>query len=220
MLDPGQPGQTFECGLGDAEKPGRAALDRLIGKLESAAGLADPAQGRGGPQTRSQRHCIAGRTHLRVRGIGQAVAQPRRARRGHRARDRSCGASRRHPLFAPGRGPVVSVRHAAGRFHRRRLGGDCGKDGGAIGLFARRGKRSRFVQRQPDGEGRRRSAGAGHDPRPHRGHESSRARKSCSTIRRPRIASPRSMLRRTALPSKIAPLLSAADWAALKRICG
>jgi len=38
MLDAGRSDQPFECGAADAEKPGRAALDRLIGKLEAAAG--------------------------------------------------------------------------------------------------------------------------------------------------------------------------------------
>jgi Zn-dependent protease with chaperone function len=38
MLDPGRSGQAFEC----AEQSGRASLDRLIGKLETAAGLPIP----------------------------------------------------------------------------------------------------------------------------------------------------------------------------------
>jgi Zn-dependent protease with chaperone function len=42
MLDTGRTDQPFECGLSDSEKPGRAALDRLIGKLETAAGLPIP----------------------------------------------------------------------------------------------------------------------------------------------------------------------------------
>ena len=33
---------------------------------------ADPAQDRGGPPARGQRHCIAGRTHLRLRGADHA----------------------------------------------------------------------------------------------------------------------------------------------------
>jgi Zn-dependent protease with chaperone function len=42
MIDPGRTGQNFECGTADAEKPGRAALDALIGRLEAAAGLPIP----------------------------------------------------------------------------------------------------------------------------------------------------------------------------------
>ena len=42
MLDSGHGGQAFECGLADAEKPSRAALDALLGSLETAAGLPIP----------------------------------------------------------------------------------------------------------------------------------------------------------------------------------
>jgi Zn-dependent protease with chaperone function len=42
MIDPGRTGQNFECGSADAEKPARAALDALIGRLEAAAGLPIP----------------------------------------------------------------------------------------------------------------------------------------------------------------------------------
>ena len=42
MIDPGQTDRPFECGTADAEKAGRAALDRLISRLEIAAGLPIP----------------------------------------------------------------------------------------------------------------------------------------------------------------------------------
>src|SRR5712691_5473850 len=42
MLDTGRKGQALECGHADAEKQGRAALDRLVGRLEAAASLAMP----------------------------------------------------------------------------------------------------------------------------------------------------------------------------------
>jgi Zn-dependent protease with chaperone function len=42
MIDPGQTDRPFECGAADAEKAGRAALDRLISRLEIAAGLPIP----------------------------------------------------------------------------------------------------------------------------------------------------------------------------------
>jgi predicted Zn-dependent protease len=38
-LDARRAGQSFECGTAEAEKPGRAALDRLLGRLEAAASL-------------------------------------------------------------------------------------------------------------------------------------------------------------------------------------
>jgi len=42
LLDNRKSDQPFECGLADAEKPGRAAFDRLIGRLQTAAGLPIP----------------------------------------------------------------------------------------------------------------------------------------------------------------------------------
>lgn len=42
MLDTGRTGKAFECGTAEAEKPGRAALDTLIGRLGTAAALPIP----------------------------------------------------------------------------------------------------------------------------------------------------------------------------------
>jgi Zn-dependent protease with chaperone function len=42
MLDIGRRGQAFECGHAAAERAGRAALDRLMARLETAAGLDIP----------------------------------------------------------------------------------------------------------------------------------------------------------------------------------
>jgi Zn-dependent protease with chaperone function len=42
MLNPGGAARPFECGEGEAGRPGRAALDRLVGRLERAAALPIP----------------------------------------------------------------------------------------------------------------------------------------------------------------------------------
>ena len=42
MLDTKSAGAAFECGSADSEKPGRAALDKMIKRLESGAGLPSP----------------------------------------------------------------------------------------------------------------------------------------------------------------------------------
>jgi Zn-dependent protease with chaperone function len=42
MLDTDRKGQAFECGHADAEKAGRAALDRLVARLDAAAALDVP----------------------------------------------------------------------------------------------------------------------------------------------------------------------------------
>jgi Zn-dependent protease with chaperone function len=41
-LDPGKGGAAFECGIAEGEKPGRAALDKIIHRLEASAGLSGP----------------------------------------------------------------------------------------------------------------------------------------------------------------------------------
>ena len=89
-------------------------------------------------------------------GLVKRSQQPRRTGRRHRTRDRPCRPSRRHALAAAIRRPVVSVRHAARRLHRRRRGGDRGEDGGAVGLFARGRGRRRSLWSASDDSGRRR----------------------------------------------------------------
>lgn len=42
MLDPGDKGKSFECGAAPSEKPGRAALDAMLARLEAAAGIPMP----------------------------------------------------------------------------------------------------------------------------------------------------------------------------------
>src|SRR5262245_47287504 len=42
MLDTGQSNRPFECGEAEGERAGRAALDKLIGRIEQAAGLPIP----------------------------------------------------------------------------------------------------------------------------------------------------------------------------------
>jgi Zn-dependent protease with chaperone function len=41
-LDTGKAGVAFECGIAESEKPGRAALDKMIHRLEASAGLSGP----------------------------------------------------------------------------------------------------------------------------------------------------------------------------------
>jgi Zn-dependent protease with chaperone function len=42
MINPGQQGQSFECGYAEKEKAGKAALDKMVGRLEKAAALRLP----------------------------------------------------------------------------------------------------------------------------------------------------------------------------------
>ena len=56
---------------------GRAALARLIGKLEAAAALADSARRQGGEAQRSERHRAARRAHLCLRRAGREIRERR-----------------------------------------------------------------------------------------------------------------------------------------------
>ncbi len=68
MLDTEKSDKPFECGPDGSEKAGRAALDKLIGKLETAAALPIPIKAAVVRRKRSQRHRAARRPRLRVRG--------------------------------------------------------------------------------------------------------------------------------------------------------
>ena len=64
----GQTGGPFECGGGNGEADGRAALAKLMSRLEGAAALADSARRQGRPARRGERRRAARWAHLRVRG--------------------------------------------------------------------------------------------------------------------------------------------------------
>ncbi len=94
-----------------------------------------------------------------------------------------------------------------------------GKNSGAVGLFARCRNRGRSLQRQPDDERQGRSAGAGRDPRSHHGQVEPGSKILLDHPQtKDRIVAINAAA--NALPGKVEPMLSPADWAALKRICG
>ncbi len=64
LLDNRHLGAGFECGSKDSEKTGRAALDKLMQRLQAAAALPLFGAQRGGAQSRSQCHGAAGRPDL------------------------------------------------------------------------------------------------------------------------------------------------------------
>ena len=85
QLDTHHAGAGFECGNAGGELPGRAALDKLVQRLESTAALATPLAGQGRAPQRGQRHRAAGRTHLCVPRPDRQGRQCRRGRRRDRA---------------------------------------------------------------------------------------------------------------------------------------
>ena len=198
----------------------RRARQAMVGRLETAAGLPIPLKAAVVRRREANAIALPGGHIYVFEGLVDKVAQPRRTRRRHRARDRPCRASRRHPLAAAGRRPVVSVRHAARRLHRRRRGGDRGANGGAVGLFARgRGGRRSLRSELDDQDRRRRHA-----------RLAAILERIAGAIEpgvkilldhpqtKDRVAAIKAAA--AAPPADAKPLLAPAEWAALKRICG
>ena len=138
MLDRKHAGAAFECGHGAREKPGAAALDKMMKRLSEAAALRLPLHAVVLRRPEANAIALPGARIYVFQGLIEQGRQSGRTRRRDRARDRPCGASRRHPLGAAGGRAVADVRHAARRFRRRRRGGDRRQDRAAVVLFAPR----------------------------------------------------------------------------------
>jgi Zn-dependent protease with chaperone function len=219
MLDPGQSGQTFECGLSDPEKPGRAALDRLIGKLESAAGLPIPLKAAAVRKRDANAIALPGGHIYVFEGLIRQSRSP----------DELAGVIAHEVGHVAHRDGTRSLLQAAGlSFLFGMLLGDF-TGGGLVVIAARtvvQSAYSRDVESAADRYGVNLMAKANADPR------------ALATIldRITGTAEPGSKIlldhpqtkdrvvainaEASALSSKMAPLISAADWAALKRICG
>ena len=133
---PGRPRRS-SAAAGPGEAAGRAALARLIGKLEAAAALPIPLDIK--VVRRSEANAIAlpgGHIYVFQGLVDKSESADELAgviahEIGHVAHPR------RHALDPAGRRPVVPVRHAARRLRRRRRGGDRRARRAAILLFAR-----------------------------------------------------------------------------------
>ena len=116
------PARRSSAAAADGEKAGRAAFDKLIGKLETAAALPIPLSAAVVRKADANAITLPGGHIYVFEGLIDKSRNARRARRRDRARDRPCRPSRRHALGAAGGRPVVPVRHAARRLRRRRRG--------------------------------------------------------------------------------------------------
>ena len=211
--------QAVRMRLDGRRKAGRAALDTADRPAGDGGRAADSAEGRRGPAQGSQRHCIAGRPYLRLRGAGDA---------GRKTPTNWPASSRtRSAMSRTATAPARCCEAAGLSFLFGMLLGDF--TGGGVVVIAARTivqsaysrdveGRGRPLWSRPDDQDRRRR------PRVRRRSwsaspaRSSRASRSCAIIRGPRTASPPIKLPSAAAPSP--PLLDAAEWAALKRICG
>ncbi|MGB6752582.1 MAG: M48 family metalloprotease [Xanthobacteraceae bacterium] len=215
-LDTQHLGSAFTCGYNAGELEGRAALDRLVGRLEAAAAL--PLQLRVDVVRRPEPNAVAlpgGRIYVNQGLIDQAQTPDELA--GAIAHEMEpCCRSRRHPRGAADRRPFVSVRHDAWRFRRWRRGGHRRADGAEIVLFApRRGAADAYCGALMQK--------AGGDPHAlgailarivvDKDHGVAILRDHPET--KDRIAA----INAVAGTGPTAPLLDVAEWSALKQIC-
>ncbi len=166
--------------MADAEKPGRAALDKLIGRLETAAGLPIPLKAAVVRRREANAIALPGGHIYVFEGLVDAIAQ---------TPDELAGVIAHEIGHVAHRDGTRSVLQAAGlSFLFGMLLGDF-TGGGVVVIAAKtvvQSAYSREVEAAADRYGvelmakaRRRSARAWHHPRPHRRRRSSRARRSC-----------------------------------------
>ena len=122
-LDTRHAGAAFECGNAAKEKPGRAAFDKLMNQLETAAGLPIPLRPLVVRQPEANAIALPGGYIYVFQGLIDKAENARRARRRHRARGRPCRPPRRHASGAAGGRAFAAVRYVARRFRRRRRRG-------------------------------------------------------------------------------------------------
>ena len=219
MLDNGHGDKPFECGTADAEKPGRAALDALIGRLEAAAGLPIPFKTAVVRRRDANAIALPGGHIYVFEGL---IAQSRSA-------DEMAGVIAHEIGHVAHRDGTRSLLQAAGlSFMFGMLLGDF-TGGGLVVVAAKtvvQSAYSREVESYADLYGVNLMAKAGGDPRAlgtildriagniepgsklFRDHPETKAR----------IAAINAMAAGLVAPSK--PLLSPPEWAALKNICG
>ncbi len=219
MLDDGKSGQPFECGTTDGEKAGRAAFDRLIGRMESAAGLPIPLK-----------------TVVVRKADANAIALPG----GHiyvfdglirqsRSPDELAGVIAHEIGHVAHRDGTRSLLQAAGlSFLFGTLLGDF-TGGGLVVIAARtvvQSAYSREVEAAADLYGVSLMSGIGGDPKA-LGTILDRIAGKVEPGSKILLGHPQTKDRIVAInaaadasPSRIMPLLAPAEWAALKRICG
>jgi Zn-dependent protease with chaperone function len=219
MLDDGKSGQAFECGTTEAEKAGRAALDRLIGRMERAAALPIPLK-----------------TAVVRKSDANAIALPG----GHiyvfdglirqsRTPDELAGVIAHEIGHVAHRDGTRSLLQAAGlSFLFGMLLGDF-TGGGLVVIAARtvvQSAYSREVEAAADLYGVSLMSGIGGDPKA-LGTILDRIAGKLEPGSKILLDHPQTKDRILAInaaadasPSRIMPLLTPAEWAALKRICG
>jgi Zn-dependent protease with chaperone function len=219
MLDTRDSGAAFECGTADAEKPGRAAFDKLIGQMEQAAAL--PAPLKIAVVRRPEANAVAlpgGRIYV-FRGLVAASQSP----------DELAGVIAHEIGHVAHRDGTRSVLQAAGlSFLFGMLLGDF-TGGGVVVIAAKtvmQSAYSREVEAAADDYGVQLMAKIGGDVRAFAAILDRVAGAIEPGVNilldhpqtKDRVAAVNAAA--GALQSERRPLLTAAEWAALKRICG
>jgi Zn-dependent protease with chaperone function len=215
MLDTEKPGKPFECGAG--EQAGRAALDKLIGRLEQAAGLPIPIKAAVVRRTDANAIALPGGHVYIFEGLVKRAETP----------DELAGVIAHEIGHVANRDGTRSILQAAGlSFLFGMLLGDF-TGGGLVVIAARtivQSAYSREVENAADRYGVGLVARIGGDGRAF-GTMLERIagaiEPGMSILRDHPVTKERiARINAIATPRRGPPLLDAAEWAALKRICG
>jgi Zn-dependent protease with chaperone function len=219
MIDPGRTDRPFDCGTADAEKPGRAALEALIDRLEAAAGLPIPLKAVAVRKADANAIALPGGHIYVFEGLIKQSRSP----------DELAGVIAHEIGHVAHRDGTRSLLQAAGlSFLFGMLLGDF-TGGGLVVIAARtvvQSAYSRDVETAADRYSVGLMAKAKGDPRA-LGVILDRIAGEVQPGSKILLDHPQTKDRVIAInaaadasPAKIEPLLSPADWAALKRICG
>ncbi len=216
MLDTEKSSRPFECGLEGGEKAGRAALDKLIGKLETAAALPIPIKAAVVRRKESNAIALPGGNVYIFEGLVDAAKTP----------DELAGVIAHEIGHVAHRDGTRSILQAAGlSFLFGMLLGDF-TGGGVVVIAARKimeSSYSRDVESSADRYGVELISKIGGDGRA-LGTMLERIAGSIEpgiTILRdhPGTKARVELINSISPPRRGPPLLDAAEWAALKRIC-
>jgi Zn-dependent protease with chaperone function len=217
MLDTEKSGKPFECSVGAGEQAGRAALDKLIGRLEQAASLPIPVKA--AVVRRSEANAIAlpgGHVYV-FQGLVKQAQTP----------DELAGVIAHEIGHVSHRDGTRSILQAAGlSFLFGMLLGDF-TGGGLVVIAARtivQSAYSREVENAADRYGVELVARVGGDGRAFGTileRIAGAIEPGMSILRDHPVTKERiARINAIATPRRGPPLLDAAEWAALKRICG
>ena len=217
MLNPAKTDRPFECGDADGERAGKAAFDRLIGRMEQTAGLPIPVKAAVVRRDEANAIALPGGQIYVFRGLIAQANTP----------DELAGVIAHEIGHVANRDGTRSILQAAGlSFLFGMMLGDF-TGGGVVVLAAQtimRSSYSREVESAADSYGVALIGRVGGDGRALGtilGRIAADGESSMTILRDHPVTKERITRINAIAPERSGPpLLDAADWAALKRICG